>query len=133
MALRITHCALWGTTRLASLYYRYIIVILSSYYRVFIGLLSGYYRVINGLLTGCSRIFAVQSSGQPHQTLTHLCVARMHYWDFYHKVTSPGTRTPSSAGSLAQTEWICCAYGDVKRKAGVRSTLSAVATRKPVA
>ena len=40
-------------------------------------------------------------------------------------IASPGTRTPSSAGSLAQTEWICCAYGDVKRKAGVRSTLSA--------
>ena len=26
----------------------------------------------------------------------------------------------------------CCAYGDVKRKAGVHSALSAVATRSPV-
>ena len=65
-------------------------------------------------------------------TFMHLCIARMHYCSFYHKVASPGTRTSSSAGSLSQTEWICCAYGDVKRKAGAHCALSAVATRSPV-
>ena len=65
----------------------------------------------------------------------------------HQQVSSSGTRTShgvpvslwakrgvlSSAGSLAQTEWICSVCGDVKRKAGVQSTLSAVVKRKPVA
>ncbi len=72
-------------------------------------------------------------SGQPHQTLTHLHIVGTHYWNFCYKMASPGTRMPPSAGSLAQTEWICSVCGDVKRKAGVCSTLSAEAKRKPVA